>query len=69
MIRTIKIQIIAALLCLISLGGYAQKGEPFFFIQMTDTQFGFFTDNKGFEKKLSKALPVLKRKLPRRRNG
>ncbi len=50
MIRTIKLQILAGLLCFISLGGFAQKGEPFFFIQLTDTQFGFFTDNKSFEK-------------------
>lgn len=50
MISTIKMAAIAGLFCLISLGGFAQKNEPFFFIQMTDTQFGMFNEDKSFEK-------------------
>lgn len=67
MFKTIKIQIIAGILCLISLTGFAQKSEPFFFIQMTDTQFGFFTDNKSFEKEtenFEKAIAVANRLKP-----
>ena len=67
MFKTIKIQVIAGILCLISLAGFAQKSEPFFFIQMTDTQFGFFTDNKSFEKEtenFEKAIAVANRLKP-----
>ncbi len=29
-----------------------EAASPFFFIQMTDPQFGFFSDNKGFEQEI-----------------
>lgn len=67
MINALKTQFIAGLLCLISVGGFAQKGKPFFFIQMTDTQFGFFTDNKSFEKEtenFEKAIAAANRLHP-----
>jgi len=38
---------IAALLCLSNF--VARAAEPFFFIQLSDPQFGMFTGNKGFE--------------------
>ena len=67
MLKTIKIKAIAGILFLISLAGFAQKNDPFFFIQMTDTQFGFFTDNKSFEKEtenFEKAIAVANRLKP-----
>ncbi|MCE7067122.1 metallophosphoesterase [Dyadobacter sp. CY326] len=67
MFKTIKILAIASMLFLISLAGFAQKSEPFFFIQMTDTQFGFFTDNKSFEKEtenFEKAIALANRLKP-----
>lgn len=67
MLRTIQIQVIAGLLCLLSVGGFAQKGQPFFFIQMTDTQFGFFNENKSFEKEtenFEKAIATANRLHP-----
>ena len=38
---------LAAVLCLSSFA--ARAAEPFFFIQLSDPQFGMFTGNKGFE--------------------
>ena len=40
------------ILFLILTGCASQKnrGDSFFFLQMADTQFGFFSDNRGFEK-------------------
>lgn len=67
MTNALKTQLIAGLLCMISIGGFAQKGQPFFFIQMTDTQFGFFTDNKSFEKEtenFEKAIAAANRLHP-----
>lgn len=67
MIRNIRIQVLACLLCLVSLGGFAQKSQPFFFIQMTDTQFGFFNENKSFEKEtenFEKAIAAANRLHP-----
>lgn len=67
MIRNIRIRVLACLLCLVSLGGFAQKSQPFFFIQMTDTQFGFFNENKSFEKErenFEKAIAAANRLHP-----
>lgn len=58
---------IAGLFCLISPGGFAQKNEPFFFIQMTDTQFGMFNEDKSFEKEtenFEKAIAAANRLHP-----
>jgi 3',5'-cyclic AMP phosphodiesterase CpdA len=49
----LSILIAATLFILYTIGGCAsrkQSPEPFFFIQMTDPQFGFFTANKDFTK-------------------
>lgn len=67
MINVLKIQVVAGFLCLISLAGFGQKSAPFFFIQMTDTQFGFFTDNKSFEREtenFEKAVAAANRLRP-----
>jgi 3',5'-cyclic AMP phosphodiesterase CpdA len=68
MIQKIKMQALTALFCLISLLAPAQKqNQAFFFIQMTDTQFGFFTDNKSFEKEtqnFEKAIAAANRLHP-----
>lgn len=67
MISTFKMAAIAGLVCLISLGGFAQKSEPFFFIQMTDTQFGMFNEDKSFEKEtknFEKAIAAANRLHP-----
>lgn len=49
-VNSTKSFVIAFALIIISFGASAQQQKPFFFIQMTDTQFGFFTDNKDFKK-------------------
>lgn len=62
--------IIAFLITVI--GGYAssriQKDEkPFYFLQMSDTQFGMFTDNNGFTKEIinfEKAIAAANRLHP-----
>ncbi|WP_229215324.1 metallophosphoesterase [Dyadobacter bucti] len=67
MTNVLKIQVVAGFLCLISLAGFGQKSAPFFFIQMTDTQFGFFTDNKSFEREtenFEKAVAAANRLRP-----
>lgn len=67
MTNALKIQVVAGFLCLISLAGFSQKSAPFFFIQMTDTQFGFFTDNKSFEREtenFEKAIAAANRLRP-----
>jgi predicted phosphodiesterase len=67
MVNTFKMYVLAGLFCLISLAGFSQKSDPFFFIQMSDTQFGFFTDNKGFEKETAnfeKAISAANRLQP-----
>ena len=37
------------IITLVLTAGCAESPQPFFFIQMTDTQFGMFTNNQGFE--------------------
>jgi 3',5'-cyclic AMP phosphodiesterase CpdA len=51
--RSGKLTVIFIILSLISRPGYCQQREissPFFFIQLTDPQFGFFEANNGFGK-------------------
>ena len=53
MLKTSKLIIVLFFLCLITGTGNAQKkntSSPFFFIQLTDPQFGFFEVNNGFAK-------------------
>lgn len=53
MLKTRKLLIVLFFLCLITGTGSAQKknsSSPFFFIQVTDPQFGFFGSNNGFGK-------------------
>ncbi|MCF0074902.1 metallophosphoesterase [Dyadobacter sp. CY261] len=67
MVQTIRMQALAVFFCFISLVASAQKQRPFFFIQMTDSQFGFFTDNKSFEKEtenFEKAITAANRLRP-----
>jgi 3',5'-cyclic AMP phosphodiesterase CpdA len=49
-VKSTKSLAIAVALLIISFGASAQHQKPFFFIQMTDPQFGFFTGNKDFKK-------------------
>lgn len=52
--KSIKLIVTLVLICLLpgtSSGKEKQLSEPYFFIQIADPQFGFFTNNKdGFEK-------------------
>lgn len=51
--KSIKLVIALSFLLLINIPGNAQKksySSSFFFIQLTDPQFGFFESNKGFSK-------------------
>ena len=48
-VNSTKSLVIAFALLMISFAASAQQQQPFFFIQMTDPQFGFFTDNKDFK--------------------
>ena len=61
-------QALTALFCINSMLLIAQQQkQAFFFIQMTDTQFGFFTDNKSFEKEtqnFEKAIAAANRLRP-----
>ena len=64
-----KTFILAVLIGLITLTGCQKTPafKPFFFIQMTDSQFGMFTGNKGFEKEtelFSKAIAAANQLKP-----
>ncbi|MHC1705721.1 MAG: metallophosphoesterase [Tenuifilaceae bacterium] len=65
-----KLIYILALLLLISGSTFAQKknpNAPWFFIQLTDPQFGMFENNKGFEKETylyEKAIKKINRLKP-----
>ena len=66
-VNSTKSFVIAFALIIISFGATAQQQKPFFFIQMTDTQFGFFTDNKDFKKEtenFEKAITAANRLRP-----
>lgn len=68
--RPVKIIIAVFLLSLITGMDNAQKNDnikPYFFIQITDPQFGFFEDNKGFSKETElyeKAVNAINRLNP-----
>ena len=65
-----RIVILLLLLCLVPGAGKAKKNRtaaPFFFIQLTDPQFGFIDANKGFEKETAlfeKAVAAINRLKP-----
>jgi 3',5'-cyclic AMP phosphodiesterase CpdA len=50
--RTFKLILVVIVLLLVTGNGNAQKNNasPFFFIQVTDPQFGMYSSNNGFEK-------------------
>lgn len=67
-VKTISFILLAVIL---SLNGFAQQAashsKSFFFFQMTDTQFGMFTNNNGFEKEarnFEKAIAAANRLHP-----
>jgi serine/threonine-protein phosphatase CPPED1 len=68
--KPVKIIIAVFLLSLITGMANAQKNDnikPYFFIQITDPQFGFFEDNKGFSKETElyeKAVNAINRLNP-----
>jgi 3',5'-cyclic AMP phosphodiesterase CpdA len=68
--KTNKLTILIFFLCLITLSGNSQKknsSSPFFFIQVTDPQFGMFESDKGFGKETElyeKAIKAINRLNP-----
>lgn len=48
--KLLKLIFVTTLLILTLLPADAQESKPWFFIQLTDTQFGMFDSNKGFAK-------------------
>ena len=48
--KLLKLVFVSTFLILIVVSTDAQENKPWFFIQLTDTQFGMFEDNKGFAK-------------------
>jgi len=50
-----KIQVIATLLIILvsSCGIHREQNKTFFFVQITDPQFGFFSNNNGFKEEVS----------------
>lgn len=66
-VNSTKSLVFAFALLIISFGVSAQNQKPFFFIQMTDPQFGFFTDNKDFKKEtenFEKAIAIANKLRP-----
>ena len=47
--RTLAARCLAVALFVLGLNGPARAAEPFFFIQLSDTQFGMFTGDKAFD--------------------
>jgi 3',5'-cyclic AMP phosphodiesterase CpdA len=48
--KPVKLIFVSTLLILILVSAHAQENKSWFFIQLTDTQFGMFDANKGFAK-------------------
>jgi len=61
---------VALLICVLPDNLYAKsghQGKPYFFIQLSDPQFGFFAKNKGFEKETAlyeKAVEAINKLKP-----